>query len=325
MSLKKLKDDLLKYEFSSSKSSSLNSNDDLEDIHDDNKTNTINDAEIEELAKKYELMAIKAEKQMIDEKIETSEEIETEQPTDDDVKGCKHYNSNCSIISPCCEEKFNCFRCHDENNEYPKDEHKINKYEIKYIVCNICNKTQEPKQECESCEIKFSEYFCKICNLFSDIGNGKFHCDKCNICRVGNKEEYFHCETCACCLRIELKENHKCFPNILERDCPVCLTNIYTSQSEPCILKCNHAIHRPCLSELLKTTYKCPICIKSMVDMSHVFASIDEEISRMPMPPGEDKDVKIYCYDCEKKTDTKDHYYGIKCLSCGSYNTTKCN
>ena len=33
--------------------------------------------------------------------------------------------------------------------------------------------------------------------------------------------------------------------------------------------------------------------------------------------------MKVFCYDCDKKSEVKYHFLGGKCQSCQSYNTTQ--
>ena len=61
-----------------------------------------------------------------------------------------------------------------------------------------------------------------------------------------------------------------------------------------------------------------------MVDMKHYFDMLDIEINNTPLPDEyKDKDVEILCNDCEQKSTVKFHFYGLKCKSCCSYNTTQ--
>ena len=148
---------------------------------------------------------------------------------------CEHYKRNCSIISPCCDKQYNCRLCHDineyDNNSDPKKMHKINRFEIKEIVCNICKIRQNISNKCINCNIKFGEYYCSICNYFDDdISKKQFHCDKCGICRVGGKENFFHCDTCEMCLNIAAKDNHVCREKKSHTNCPICLEYLFDSR-----------------------------------------------------------------------------------------------
>ena len=58
---------------------------------------------------------------------------------------------------------------------------------------------------------------------FENVWQGQFHCLGCGICRVGFRENYFHCDTCVACLPLSLKGAHKCIKESLRVNCPVCL------------------------------------------------------------------------------------------------------
>ena len=69
--------------------------------------------------------------------------------------------------------------------------------------------------------------------------------------------------------------------------------------------------------------YQCPVCCKSMVDMSEAWRQFDFSIEQQPMPQEfKDSKVKILCNDCQSKTEVPFHYLGNKCASCKSYNTS---
>lgn len=54
------------------------------------------------------------------------------------------------------------------------------------------------------------QYTCLICNLFDDEDKDQYHCDGCGICRIGGRNNFFHCEVCNMCLPVQLKTNgHK--------------------------------------------------------------------------------------------------------------------
>jgi hypothetical protein len=67
----------------------------------------------------------------------------------------------------------------------------------------------------------------------------------------------------------------------------------------------------------------CPTCGLSMQDMSRVWASIDMEVASTPMPTEYAGLYReILCRDCNKTCTAAFHIVGMKCSSCGSYNTT---
>ena len=89
-------------------------------------------------------------------------------------------------------------------------------------------------------------------------------------------------------------------------------------------MKCGHSIHRACLNEYMETSYKCPICNKSVANMEFQFRNIDMSIESQPMPPEfDDTRAVILCNDCSAKTSVKYHWLGLKCAVCLSYNTAQ--
>jgi len=55
-----------------------------------------------------------------------------------------------------------------------------------------------------------------------------------------------------------------------------------------------------------------------------IIAQMDTELAMTPMPEEyRAKRVRIQCNDCGEKMGTVFHILGLKCGSCGSYNTTK--
>jgi Zn finger protein HypA/HybF involved in hydrogenase expression len=68
--------------------------------------------------------------------------------------------------------------------------------------------------------------------------------------------------------------------------------------------------------------YKCPICNKAMVELNN--EAIDEEIRSVPMPQEyRNLQVRILCNECNEKSTTAFHVFGLKCAKCSSYNTVR--
>jgi hypothetical protein len=87
---------------------------------------------------------------------------------------------------------------------------------------------------------------------------------------------------------------------------------------------CGHSIHRECYDEHMKTSYKCPICSKSTVNMETQFRNLDRAIDSQPMPPQfQDTKAMVSCNDCYAKSAVKYHWLGLKCAICDSYNTAQ--
>lgn len=86
---------------------------------------------------------------------------------------------------------------------------------------------------------------------------------------------------------------------------------------------CGHSMHRECFRQYRQTAYTCPICKKSMEDMTAHFASLDLLLQAYPMPPEfASWRARVLCQDCgEESGDVPYHFCYHKCPQCGSYNT----
>eukprot|EP00092_Neocalanus_flemingeri_P029884 GFUD01032449.1.p1 GENE.GFUD01032449.1~~GFUD01032449.1.p1 ORF type:complete len:336 (+),score=92.06 GFUD01032449.1:164-1171(+) len=235
--------------------------------------------------------------------------------------GCSHYQRKCQLVSPCCDQPYNCRFCHDEDST----NHTLDRRSVKEVVCLVCSARQALSNLCSSqdCGTVFGgAYFCGVCKLFDDVDKGQFHCDGCGICRIGGREKFSHCDTCGLCL--PAGKSHKCVSNTSHNNCPVCLEDIHTSRLEAHIPPCSHLLHLTCYQDMVRTgLYACPTCGLSMQDMSMVWADIDREVASTPMPreyAGLYRE--ILCKDCNQTGTATFHIVGMKCLSCGSYNTT---
>lgn len=96
-------------------------------------------------------------------------------------------------------------------------------------------------------------YFCATCNLFDDAGDEKrvFHCDGCGICRVGGRENFFHCATCCGCYPLSLRDKHKCLEGSMHRECAICLEVTFASLERVHVLPCGHVLHGACWKEYI--------------------------------------------------------------------------
>ncbi|KAJ4385119.1 hypothetical protein N0V85_008223, partial [Neurospora sp. IMI 360204] len=73
-----------------------------------------------------------------------------------------------------------------------------------------------------------------------------------------------------------------------------------------------------------ETSYKCPVCNKSCVNMEIQFRNLDIAIATQPMPDEyQDARAVISCNDCSAKSQTRYHWLGLKCSVCHSYNTVE--
>ena len=97
---------------------------------------------------------------------------------------CEHYERFCKVKFGCCDGFWGCHRCHNAKSNCST--RKLRSRDIKKVKCCRCGKIQDfPKDSphCAECNLKFSEYFCPICQHLTGKQNDPFHCEKCGICR----------------------------------------------------------------------------------------------------------------------------------------------
>ncbi|XP_042061770.1 E3 ubiquitin-protein ligase MIEL1-like isoform X1 [Salvia splendens] len=240
--------------------------------------------------------------------------------------GCDHYRRRCKLKAPCCDQIFTCRHCHNEATSIlsnPRDTHEIVRHEVKQVVCAICNTEQQVSNLCSNCGVKFGEYFCNICKFYDDdISKNQFHCNDCGICRVGGRENFFHCPKCGSCYSVSLRNNHRCVENSMKNHCPICYEFLFDSTKQTTIMKCGHTMHVECYNEMFnQNQYRCPICSKSVFNMSNSWERLDEEIAATAMPEEYRYEVENLCNDCNHTSKTFFHIFGHKCQHCNSYNT----
>lgn len=279
---------------------------------------------------------------------------------------CHHYEKNCSHFEfECCSVIDPCRRCHLERNT-------CQHCKVKTIVCLSCKMKQTPSSHCVQCNEPFSTTYCNLCQLWTT--RQIYHCEECGICRIGTREETFHCHNCKMCFSNENKE-HECLNTSFEEGtCVVCNESVFNNQSSSFFLKCSHFIHSPCFEKYVEFgNYNCPLCKKSISDMTEHWNRIRQQIQVTPVPKdvvvikennivptkfgrfqvSSIKDfmygghfvdwklkngtlvygrlheksitkniyISIYCNDCEKKSSTLYHFYGLECKHCGGFNT----
>ncbi|KAM7275259.1 hypothetical protein ACFE04_017125 [Oxalis oulophora] len=244
--------------------------------------------------------------------------------------GCAHYRRRCRIKAPCCGEVFDCRHCHNEaKNDLDVDHelrHDMPRHLVKEVICSLCGTEQEVNQVCINCGVCMGKYFCEICKLFDDdTSKRQYHCDACGICRTGGHENFFHCNKCGCCYSIFLKNSHPCVERAMHHDCPVCFEYLFESRYDVTSMPCGHTIHTNCLKGMKEHyQYACPLCSKSVCDMSQVWEKVDMEIAATPMPEQyRNSMVWILCNDCGQSSEVPLHFVAQKCPHCKSYNTRK--
>lgn len=238
------------------------------------------------------------------------------------LTGCAHYFRNCKTACSTCGKFYMCQICHDDAEQHEMDRTKTTR-----MLCLSCKKPQPAARECHFCHEVMGDYYCSKCKLWSDDPDKPiYHCDKCGICRVGRGIgiDVFHCDTCGICMSLVVENNHRCIEQAANSGCPICLDNLFSSTKPVVFMPCGHPIHSECFNEYSKRFYRCPLCSKSILNTSALFRMIDEEVRSEVLPPElEDQDVYIVCQDCRLKSRTKFHLAGLKCDTCGSYNTAR--
>jgi len=125
-------------------------------------------------------------------------------------------------------------------------------------------------------------------------------------------------------MEMAYENSHKCIERASDCDCPICGEYMFTSPRPVVFMLCGHSIHQECYYEHMKSSYKCPICSKSTVNMETQFRNLDRAIDSQPMPPQfRDTKAMVSCNDCYAKSAVKYHWLGLKCAICDSYNTAQ--
>ncbi|KAJ9549679.1 hypothetical protein OSB04_022222 [Centaurea solstitialis] len=117
---------------------------------------------------------------------------------------------------------------------------------------------------------------------------------------IGGQENFFHCDKCGCCYSNLLRESHPCIERAMHHDCPVCLEYLFDSINDVGLMPCGHTIHNNCLKEMQQhMQFACPLCLKSVCDMSKFWEKLDIEVAATPMPEFyHNKVIWILCNDC---------------------------
>ncbi|XP_058632577.1 RING finger and CHY zinc finger domain-containing protein 1 isoform X4 [Onychostoma macrolepis] len=166
------------------------------------------------------------------------------------------------------------------------------------------------------------EHYVRSCLLKAPCC-GKFYV--CRLCHDGEENhqmDRFKVREvkCAACNTIQ-----ECVENVSRQNCPVCMEDIHTSRIGAHVLPCGHLLHKTCFEDMFRTgAYRCPLCMHSAFNMKEFWEERDKEIAQTPMPTEyQDTRVRIICNDCQARSTVSFHVLGMKCSSCGSYNTAQ--
>lgn len=77
------------------------------------------------------------------------------------------------------------------------------------------------------------------------------------------------------------------------------MTDMHNSVLSSVMNPCGHGMHSKCFREYIKTNIACPLCKKSLIDMSKAETFYDQQIAANKMP----REfrycwMKIICNDC---------------------------
>lgn len=245
------------------------------------------------------------------------------------VFGCPHYSRACKLRHPKSGRLYTCRLCCDHQRELPmREDEPLDRYAVSEVFCMVCTTLQPTSDrcinpDCASAHKPFARYFCRICHLYDDGSRPIFHCPYCNTCRLGLGLgiDFRHCMRCNACVSLVDKE-HRCIPQKLQGDCPICHESLFQSTEPLRGVKCGHVMHLSCFTQYRRNRYTCPLCCKSMEDMKDHFSLLDAAIRMQPMPATFLNTLSnIYCQDCGQTGQVPYHFAGLKCAKCSSYNT----
>ncbi|EDN94333.1 hypothetical protein SS1G_10206 [Sclerotinia sclerotiorum 1980 UF-70] len=220
--------------------------------------------------------------------VEVDDGSEETENTEDSIPmlGCKHYKRNVKLQCSTCDRWYTCRLCHDE-----VEDHILIRHETKNMLCMVCGCAQRAGEFCVEC---------------------------------GERAAWYYCGTCGVCMSMSLMDDHKCIERVSDCDCPICGDYMFTSPKPVVFMICGHSIHSACYIEHMQTSYKCPICSRSVVGMETQFRNLDRAIDNQPMPPQfRNTLAMVSCNDCYAKSAVKYHWLGLKCAICDSYNTAQ--
>ncbi|KAA8491121.1 putative RING finger protein [Porphyridium purpureum] len=234
--------------------------------------------------------------------------------------GCSHYSRNCKLKAACCGQLYACRFCHNDACD-----HEIDRFATQEVWCMVCRTLQPKNSHCGGCGVQFAHYSCMTCGFFdNDERKSIYHCDKCGMCRIGKglNVDNFHCDKCDTCVSLETKGRHKCLERALDANCPICSGYLFTSTEAVVFMRCGHTMHAGCFDQYSKTNYVCPLCSKSLSDMTQFYKRLDEVMQNEQLPEEYQSLMnKILCNDCGQKSDARFHFLYHKCSNCAGYNT----
>ncbi|CAI0444623.1 unnamed protein product [Linum tenue] len=185
--------------------------------------------------------------------------------------GCSHYRRRCSVRAPCCNEVFSCRHCHNEaKNDIKVDQklrHDMPRHEVRQVVCSLCATEQEVQQVCRNCGVCMGKYYCETCKFFDD-------------------DIFFECPST---LLSRYQEGNFIVMPVGYAELEDVKTFSTAKTVAPATLsllrKVTPVWRAQCVMiALCALRYACPLCSKSVCDMSATWEALDVEIAATPMP-----------------------------------------
>ncbi|KAE9452270.1 hypothetical protein C3L33_15830, partial [Rhododendron williamsianum] len=221
-----------------------------------------------------------------------------------------------------------------------KHRHDIPRHLVQQVICSLCGTEQEVSHDL----VWFGKSVSVVACVWEDTSVRLASClmtiyqrssiiamDVAYAGLAGGRISSIAINAVRCCYSVLLKNCHPCVEGAMHHDCPVCFEVIcqkavqylFESRNDVIVMPCGHTIHKSCLKEMQEHyQYACPLCSKSVCDMSKVWEKFDVEIAATPMPElYQNKMVWILCNDCGSTSEVQFHIVGQKCPNCKSYNT----
>lgn len=125
-------------------------------------------------------------------------------------------------------------------------------------------------------------------------------------------------------MAMKFMHRHACVERTLESDCPVCGLFLFSSTTPVSYLECGHLMHAACKTEFVKKGHlSCPVCAKSLAELSPVFQKLDDLLAGENMPREyRTAQCDLHCLDCSRPSVAQPyHFLYNRCAHCESYNT----
>ncbi|XP_019450437.1 PREDICTED: E3 ubiquitin-protein ligase MIEL1-like [Lupinus angustifolius] len=122
---------------------------------------------------------------------------------------------------------------------------------------------------------------------------------------------------------VKIEEGHPCVERAMHHNYPICFEYLFETLRDVTVLPCGHTIHIECVRGMKQLhRYACPVCSKSMCDMTNLCKKLDDVVASTPVPEMyKDKMVWILCNDRGANSHVQFHIVAHKCKCCNSYNT----